>query len=106
MTLFEAYLLTRLDSIHGLFIAASVLSGGVTFVSIIASAEHNKRYMWKGTAGIAIIFMTLLSVTLLIPSKKDIAFIYSAKILTDNKIPSKALDIINKYLDKLKDEEK
>jgi len=116
MSAWTVYLFTRLDALHGTFVAIITISAVVLIMATIfrclGMPEHNPTSKEAKTltqrCNKAIIISTISfffggMLLMIIPTSKDFAAIYLIpKIVNNEKVeglPDKALDLMNKKLD-------
>jgi hypothetical protein len=88
MTHFEAYLLTRLDTLSGFFVIISVISAicfiGNIFLYLDQWDEDKKSKIKPTIKYFALSMLTSGIFVVSIPSKKEMAFIYIAPAIVNN----------------------
>lgn len=109
MSLFELYLLTRLDIIHETLIVATFLSCFLLLFGLIFGWLDNdedfacpKTYsVWRKRTGITLVISSVLLIAT--PTTKDIAIIYGLNYATNSeevkKLPDNILKTINTQLE-------
>lgn len=106
MTHFEAYILTRLDSLQNLFILAatisfiafSICSVFINLNQIFKEDDQDQETIDKLRKIIFFIFLPILLLSslflILMPSSKEMAFIYIAPAIVNNKDVQKTIQKI------------
>lgn len=121
----ELYLISRIGVIHGLFIAATVISIVTAIICYIASIttddwtgepccnEWQKSKLRKFANKMFVIFGFSVLIVAVTPTKEEAYFIYGVGSTIDyiqsnpkaKQIPDKCIDALNKWVDNLNEKE-
>lgn len=126
MSMFTLYMLLKLDAIRGFFVGAFLISGVVLFfvileycIFVVELKELQKKHLKKLIKISLSIFIISSIVIPIMPSTKEMAFIYVASKISNTEkgknigenmlnIPDNALEIVNikmkEYLEDIKKE--
>lgn len=122
MTWWQLYLLTRLDPFSTAFGVLSILLficiGIATAIMLLAigdrdldiGSEECKKFKWFIIRG-SVLASLLLTISMLLPSNKDIALIYAGSLISKSeeiqKLPENAVKVLNTYMEQyIKKEDK
>lgn len=122
----ELYLISRIGVIHGVFVAATVISILTTIICYIVSImkddwtgkdicnEWQKSKLRKFANKIFVVFGISVFIAAVTPTKKEACFIYGVGSTIDyiqsnpkaKQIPDKCIDALNKWVDNLNEKDK
>ncbi len=123
--MWELYLISRIGVIHGVFIAATVISIATAIICYIVSIttddwsgedlcnEWQKSKLRKFANKMFIVFGFSVLITAITPSKEEAYFIYGVGSTIDyiqsnpkaKQIPDKCIDALNRWVDNLNEKE-
>lgn len=123
--MWELYLISRIGVIHGLFVAATIISIVTAIICYIVSImtddwsgedicnEWQKSKLRKFANKMFVVFGISVLITAITPTKEEAYFIYGVGSTIDylqsnpkaKQIPDKCIDALNRWVDNLNEKE-